>query len=259
MKDNFSKVAGFYSQFRPSYPDSVYDFLLPFVLTKKTAWDAGTGNGQVAGQLANYFETVFATDFSKNQLKNAVIKKNIIYKTERAEQTSFPDNEFDLITVAQAIHWFDFTKFYNEVNRTLKPDGIFAVIGYDICKIDIKSDEIIQHLYSNILNGYWDKERIYIDEHYQTIPFPFDEINAPVFISEYEWSLEQLTGFLNSWSAVQHYKDRNNDDNPIHKITDDLRNCWNENGIKKVSFPVFLRVGRRLGGNSQQETVSNQQ
>jgi ubiquinone/menaquinone biosynthesis C-methylase UbiE len=245
MKDNFSKVATLYSQFRPSYPSALFDFLIPLVHSRRNAWDAGTGNGQVAGELANYFEKVFATDLSEKQIKNAVIKKNIIYKIESAEQTSFPGNEFDLITVAQAIHWFDFSKFYNEVKRILKADGIIAVIGYDLCKIDQQVDKIIDHLYSVILNSYWDKERKYIDEHYKTIPFPFIEIPSPVFISEYHWSLDQLIGFLNSWSAVQHYKDRNNNENPIDKTADDLRHCWKENEKKKVTFPVFLRTGRK--------------
>ncbi|MEO5570816.1 MAG: class I SAM-dependent methyltransferase [Bacteroidia bacterium] len=245
MKDHFSKVAELYSQFRPSYPKEVFNFLITLVTETKTAWDAGTGNGQFASELANYFENVFATDMSQNQIRNAIIKKNIFYKVESAEQTSFPDNKFDLITVAQAIHWFDFSKFYNEVSRILKHDGIVAVIGYGLCKIEEPVDKILDHLYSTVLDGYWDKERRYIDEHYQTIPFPFDELKSPAFNSEYHWGLDQLLGFLNSWSAVQHYKDRNQNENPIDKITGDLKNCWNENEKKKISFPVFLRVGKK--------------
>ncbi|HKR07008.1 MAG TPA: class I SAM-dependent methyltransferase [Bacteroidia bacterium] len=245
MKDNFSKVANLYSQFRPSYPAALFDFLIPLVHSRKIAWDAGTGNGQIASELANYFEKIFATDLSEKQIKNAIIRKNIIYKVEKAEQTTFGDNEFDLITVAQAIHWFDFSKFYAEVKRTLKPEGIIAVIGYGLCIIDQKADKIIDHLYSNILNSYWDEERKYIDEHYKTIPFPFIEIPTPAFKSVYDWNLEQLIGFLNSWSAVQHYKDRNNNENPLDEIINNLRSCWQENEKKKVSFPAFLRVGKK--------------
>jgi len=244
MKDNFSKVANLYSQFRPSYPAELYDFLIPLVPSLKKAWDAGTGNGQVAAKLSDYFEKVFATDLSEKQLKNAIIKENVFYKVEKAEATSFPDKEFNLVTVAQAIHWFDFSKFYAEVKRTLKPDGVLAVIGYGICTIDDETDKIIDHLYSHILESYWDKERRFIDEHYKTIPFPFNEIPAPEFKSAYDWSQEQLIGFLNSWSAVQHYKDRNNEKNPLDEICDDLKSRWTQNEKKKVSFPVFLRVGK---------------
>ena len=102
---------------------------------KKTAWDCGTGNGQVAVKLSQYFNEVYATDLSSAQIENAD-KKNIFYSVENAEETLFPDNKFDLITVAQAIHWFDFENFYNEVERNLKPGGIIAVIGYDIFRIN---------------------------------------------------------------------------------------------------------------------------
>jgi ubiquinone/menaquinone biosynthesis C-methylase UbiE len=245
MKDNFSKVANLYSLFRPSYPAELFSFLIPLVPSHKTAWDVGTGNGQIAGALANYFEKVVATDFSEKQLKNAVVKQNIIYKQEKAEHSSFPDQSFDLITVAQAIHWFDFTKFYAEVNRTLKPVGILAVIGYDICKIDTQTDKTIHHLYSDILKSYWDPERKYIDAHYKNIPFPFEEIPASEFSISYNWNLEQLLGFLNSWSAVQHYKDRNNNENPLDQVADELKSNWNAGQKKQVTFPVFVRAGRK--------------
>jgi ubiquinone/menaquinone biosynthesis C-methylase UbiE len=245
MKDNFSKVSNLYSQFRPSYPKQLFDFLIPQVSSHITAWDAGTGNGQLAVELSEYFEKVFATDLSEKQINNAVKKNNIIYKVERAEQTSFADSEFDLVTVAQAIHWFDFSKFYGEVNRTLKPGGIIAVIGYGLCKADAEVNKIIDFLYTDILDPYWDKERKYVDAHYSTIPFPFNEFSAPVFSSEYMWTREQLIGFLNSWSAVQHYKDRNDNENPVDKITGDLKNCWKDTELKKISFPVFLRIGKK--------------
>src|SRR4028119_14246 len=117
MKDNFSALADQYSTFRPTYPIELYQYLMSLVRNRDAAWDCGTGNGQVAQELANYFTKVYATDISEAQIKNAVRKETIIYKVERAEKTSFSDNMFDLITVAQAIHWFDFDSFYGEVNR----------------------------------------------------------------------------------------------------------------------------------------------
>jgi SAM-dependent methyltransferase len=245
MKDNFSKQSALYAQFRPSYPKALFDFILSLVTEKNIAWDCGTGNGQVAVELAKYFAKVYATDISENQLKNAVQKENIIYKKESAEKTTFPANEFDLITVAQAIHWFDFDAFYKEVNRTLKAGGILAVIGYNIIKTDTETDKIINNFYWNITGPYWDKERKYIDEEYKTIPFPYKDLQTPEFTSEYEWELPHLTGFLNSWSAVQHYKDKNNNQNPVDLIINDLKKIWPEGIKKKVSFPILLRIGRK--------------
>ncbi|AFD09442.1 class I SAM-dependent methyltransferase [Solitalea canadensis] len=242
MKDNFSKQSDLYAQFRPTYPPELYDFLLPLVPDVNTAWDCGTGNGQVAAELAGYFEKVYATDISISQLNNAVQKTNIFYSIAPAEHTSFTAQSFDLITVAQAIHWFDFNEFYKEVRRTLKPNGIIAVIGYGLLEINPKLDELINYFYTDIVGKYWDKERKYIDDNYQTIPFPFNEIPAPKLSVSYKWNVDQLIGYLNTWSAVQHYKDKNNE-NPVGLIIDELINrCGSD--IFEVKFPTLLRVGK---------------
>src|SRR3954463_16650076 len=86
------------------------------------------------------------------------------------------DKNFDLITVAQAIHWFDFEAFYKEVKRVIKPNGILTVIGYGLFSIDKDTDAVINRFYREVTGPYWDKERRFVDEHYQTIPFPFKEI-----------------------------------------------------------------------------------
>src|SRR4030095_11116914 len=140
MKDNFATQSDQYVKFRPTYPDELYQFLLPLVKTKDAAWDCGTGNGQVAQELSKHFKKVYATDISEKQIKNAIQRENIFYKVESAERTSFPDKSFDLITVAQAIHWFDFGAFYKEVERTIKPNGVLAVIGYGLLSIDEDTD-----------------------------------------------------------------------------------------------------------------------
>src|SRR5689334_20990349 len=114
MKDNFSSQSEKYQQFRPTYPDELYTFLFAQVDSKEVAWDCGTGNGQVAKELSKQFRLVYATDISENQIKNASRADNITYQVESAEQSSFPDKCFDLVTVAQAIHWFDFDAFYRE-------------------------------------------------------------------------------------------------------------------------------------------------
>ena len=171
MKDNFSTQADLYSRFRPDYCQQLYDFLLHLIPAKNTAWDCGTGNGQVAVKLSEYFEEVYATDISANQIKNAKKKKNIFYSIQKAEKTSFANHQFDLITVAQAIHWFDFEKFYAEVKRTLKPSGIIAVFGYNLCKINKETDKIIHNFYKNIIGPYWDDERKYFDKIMQLFRF----------------------------------------------------------------------------------------
>lgn len=242
MKDLFSEQSRQYALYRPSYPDALFAFILSHVKDRKTAWDCGTGNGQVAVKLSDYFETVYATDLSRNQLANATKRKNIIYQAMQAEEASFPGIQFDLITIAQAIHWFQFETFYQRVREHLKPGGLIAVIGYHVITISPACDKVINRLYSDELGNYWDPERKFIDEHYRSVPFPFEEIPSPAFTHNAVWTFDQLIGYLNTWSAVKHYitKDRQN---PVDSISSELREAWGQ-GSKEVQFPVFVRLGK---------------
>ena len=243
MKDNFSSQSSSYAKYRPAYPKAVYRFLREKLDQTEKAWDCGTGNGQVANELAKFFKEVLATDISQQQLDNAVIQPNIHYSVQPAEKTSFPDNSFDLITVAQAIHWFDFEAFYNEVKRVLKPNGIIAVIGYSLFKSNPETDEVIHKFYRNIIGPFWDEERRYLDEKYKTIPFPFKEIESPVFEQEYQWTFNHLIGYLKTWSAVKHYE-KANGENPVDLIENELKATF---GAKnKVVFPIIFRSGKLL-------------
>ena len=241
MKDNFSVHSDLYAAFRPTYPDELYNFLLSLTSTKQAAWDCGTGNGQVARGLSKYFDKVFATDISAQQISNAYKSDNIFYSLSPAEKTSFANDSFDLVTVAQAIHWFDFDAFYGEVKRTIKPRGVLAVIGYGLFKMHPDIDKIVNHFYDTIIDSYWDKERKYIDENYTTIPFPFKEIKSPELSIQFEWTLEQLVGYLNTWSAVQHYIKANNN-NPIDSIYPELQKIFAVNKKQQGHFPILLRT-----------------
>jgi SAM-dependent methyltransferase len=242
MKDNFSVQSAEYAQFRPTYPQELYEFLFSLLVEKDFAWDCATGNGQVARILAKDFRHVFATDISENQLKHAVQRENISYLLESSDKSSFADHTFDLITVAQAIHWFNFDGFYAEVKRTLKPGGIFAAFGYGVMCIDDRVDAVIEKLYRGILGGYWDEERKYIDQGYLSIPFPFQEVSVPELTINTRWNFEQLTGYLNTWSALQHYK-KANGVSPLIALMPELEVAWGT-GEKEVDFPILLRVGR---------------
>ena len=241
MKDNFSSKSSSYAKYRPTYPQELYQFLKEKLHKTEKAWDCGTGNGQVAGELAKFFKEVQATDISQQQLDNAIIQPNIHYSVQTAEKTNFPDNSFDLITVAQAIHWFNFETFYKEVARVLKPDGIIPVIGYSLFKSNSETDEVILKFYHDIVGPFWDEERKYLDEKYKTIPFPFKEIESPRFEQEYQWTFAHLIGYLKTWSAVKHYE-KANGENPVALIEEELKATF---GAKnKVVFPILFRCGK---------------
>ncbi|QHT68268.1 class I SAM-dependent methyltransferase [Rhodocytophaga rosea] len=241
--DNFSAQSAQYLQFRPVYPQALLDFVITQVHSKKAAWDCGTGNGQVAIQLASSFGRVSATDISAAQLSQAPALPNLTYLQTRAEQTPFEPDSFDLITVAQAIHWFDFERFYQEVNRTGRKGGILAVWGYGLLQVNPEIDRVLMPFYKEKIGPYWDKERKYIDDHYQTIPFPFREIQAPTFAIQVQWDLSELTGYLQTWSSVQKYIFAHGE-NPVQALLLELRTHWLLPEEKKqVTFPLFMRIG----------------
>lgn len=241
MKDNFSTQSSQYAKFRPTYPEELYHFLMNQIHQKYTAWDCATGNGQVAVELAKQFDEVYATDISSMQLKEAPQLTNVYYKIECAEHTSFEDNKFDLITVAQAIHWFNFDEFFLEVSRTLKPNGVFAAFGYGLMKIDPEIDQLVYHLYEDILGTYWDIERKHIEDGYVNIPFPFQEIKSPVFTISATWHFDQLIGYLETWSSLQHYI-KANEKNPIEFVYNDLKIAWGNAQKRVIHFPLILKV-----------------
>lgn len=221
----------------------MYDFLFAGLKHFDTALDIATGNGQVAVVLAERFNKVYATDISEKQLSYAPKKDNIIYKVEAAGQTAFDDAFFDLVTVAQAIHWFKFDAFYKEVKRILKPGGTIAVIGYGGMSVNNQVDPWRRHFYKDVIGPYWDKERTYIDEEYKTIPFPFESIETPSFAMEYEWSRDQFIGYLNTWSAVQHYIKQNNSHPLTGALLQQLSSVWPAGVNNTVRFPLLLKLG----------------
>lgn len=241
MKDNFSEKSDNYARYRPGYPQELFDFIKVLLKNKRRAWDCGTGNGQVAAVLADFMKEVYATDISAAQLEEATEKRNIRYSKQPAENINFPDDFFDLVTVAQAIHWFDFSKFYKEVKRVLKPSGYIAVMGYSLFKSNKETNEVIKHFYKEIIGPYWDPERIYLDEEYKTIPFPFKEVETPHFQLKEKWSLERLIGYLNTWSAVKHYE-KQVGSNPVELIKEDLKQSFGKE--REVRFHILLRLGQ---------------
>lgn len=243
MKDNFSQISAEYAKFRPGYPGDLFDFIKTQIKCFDTAWDCGTGTGQVAVPLSEMFQMVYATDISATQLQNATIKNNIAYSCQPAEKTNFESDFFDLITVGQALHWFNFSKFYLEVNRTLKKDGTIAVMGYGLIITNVETQILIHHLYYDIVGSYWDPERKFIEKYYNHIPFPFRETPVPAFETTFQWTLNQLTGYLKTWSAVQHFIKKNGYD-PVETIFPDLERTFGNGGV--VKFPVFLRLGKKL-------------
>ena len=244
MKDNFSQQSGEYAKYRPGYPSALFEFIVQRVRNKEMAWDCATGNGQAAKSLAGYFAHVEATDISAKQLEQAALAPNISYSVQPSEKTHFPENHFDLVTVAQALHWLSFDAFFEEVKRVSKPGALFAAWMYDLPAVSRDVDEIIKVFYSETLHGCWDTERKHVDSHYKDIPWPFEEIICPLFHTETEVTIESFTGYIGTWSAVAHFTEKNNY-NPIEALFAALRPYW-ITPLMAVRFPLYLRMGKVL-------------
>lgn len=243
LKDYFSSHAPVYATFRPNYPEALYQFIFRNVKHYGKAWDCATGNGQAAQYLAGHFKEVYATDISQQQLDNAFHARNIHYALSPAEHTPFEDNLFDLVTVGQALHWFDRDKFYAEVKRVGKPGGLLVVWGYALLYIEPEVDALVADFYANIVGPYWDDARRLVEEEYKSIDFPFDEILCPRFSIDVEWTVDHLAGYFESWSATQKYI-RMNGESPVPGLREKLQAYWKPGEVKQVRFPVFMKAGR---------------
>ena len=245
-KDLFSKQSDLYARYRPTYPRELYDYIISFVKEKNTAWDCATGNGQAAAVLSQYFKKVIATDISAAQIEKARAKENIEYGVCPAESTPFADNTFDLVTVAQAYHWIKWNEFKKEVTRVCKPNALIAVwMYYNHTTGDEKIGKAVRDFYENVTKPYWDYERKYVEEKYATVEFDYELLPVRNFETVLNWKREDLLGYISSWSAVQKYI-KTNGNSPIPIIEEKLEKLWPEDEVKKVAFPIYLKLGRVL-------------
>lgn len=244
FEDHFSQQAREYARYRPQYPRELFVYLASISPRHQLAWDCGTGNGQAARELARYFDCVIATDASADQIAQAVAHERIDYRVGRADEVIFEPGSVDLVSAAMAIHWFDLEQFYQVVRQAVRPDGILAAWMYHLPEIDPAIDPILKHFYADVLAGYWPELFHFIDERYRTLPFPFEEVKPPEFEIQTKWELDQLVGFLDSWSATRRYQNERGQ-HPVSIIWQELSEKWGEPIQRRtIRWPLYLRVGR---------------
>jgi SAM-dependent methyltransferase len=197
--------------------------------------------------LAATFEQVIATDASVAQVRQAVPHPRVAYHVATAEAAGLAAASVELITVAQALHWFDLDRFYSEARRVLVPGGVLAAWTYAVLRVDGGPiDAALGEFYSDVIGPYWPEERRLVETGYRTLPFPFDEISiiSPPMVASWTWS--RLIGYVRTWSAVQRYMEAKGTD-PVPALEQRIAAHWGEaESQRRIEWPLTVRVGRTL-------------
>jgi hypothetical protein len=261
FQDLFSQHAACYAEARPGYPPELFSYLAGLVPRHELAWDVGTGNGQAALSLAKHFKKVIATDGSREQIDHATPHERVEYRVALAEAADLPPGGIDLITVAQALHWFRHDEFYANVRRAAAPHAVIAAWCYTLPRVNEAVDAVCDWFYKDVTGPYWPGDRAWVDSKYRSITFPFAEIGdqsrdrkgvprdaeAASAVQDFEcradWSLSQYAAYIESWSAVQRYRKANGRD-PMPLFEARLPDAWGDPNLRLAAkFPIHLRVG----------------
>jgi len=241
----FTTVAREYAEFRPGYPPELFEWLARASPARDAVWDCGCGSGQASVALARHFSVVHATDVAAEQVAAAKPHPGVRYSVAPAERSGLPGASVDLVTVAQALHWFDVDAFYAEARRVGRPGALLAVWNYPRPRfVDAALERVFLDFYSNVVGPYWAEGRRHIEANYTTLPFPFREMEHPRFGLELDWSFEQVIGYVSSWSATAQYRRALGTD-PVPLLRESLGAIWPGAGATaRVRIPLGLRVAR---------------
>lgn len=242
--DHFSGHAALYRRYRPTYPAELYAWLAEHSGSHGVAWDCATGSGQAAVGLAPRFQRVVATDASAQQLDAARAHPSVGYVRAAAEHAPLADHSVDLVTVAQAVHWFDLEAFYAEARRVARPGALLAVWTYSLARVNAAVDAVVDWFYSDVVGPWWPPERQHVHDRYAYLPFPFERVPVPDFDMRPTWTRAELVGQLSTWSSVNGYR-RERGENPLDLLEPRLARAWPDaEESHDVSWPIHLLVGR---------------
>lgn len=241
--DHFSEVAAAYAVHRPRYPGALFALLAQQCAVRERVWDAGCGSGQASVGLAQHFASVIATDPSDEQIRRAEPHDAVTYAVAAERYPALADSSVDLVTAAQAVHWFDRTVFYDEVARVLRPGGRLALWTYGLPAIAPKIDAVVSDWYHRVLGDFWPPERRLVEDGYRTIAFPFARVSLPPIAMLERWTRQQFVGYCGTWSAVKEYRRRRGGD-ALAVLKESLDTVWtDEDAPRDVEWPLTVLLG----------------
>ena len=242
--DYFSAQSESYFRHRPTYPDELFKYLSSLLPSHKVAWDAGCGNGQASTALATLFEKVYATDNSEAQLSQAKPHPRIEFACVASEQTTLTAGSVELVIAAQAVHWFDVPRFFEEAKRVLRPGGVIAVWSYFLPTVSKEINAFVTANFSRKIEPYWPKQVELVRSCYSRLPWPFTEIEAPHFDIKSLLNREEFLYYLGTWSAAERFR-RELGEDPLGDLRAALPQVWPVPEARlEVTSPIYLRVGR---------------
>lgn len=244
FKDHFSSHSSGYAAYRPTYPPALVTFLAGIAPRTERAIDCGCGNGQLSVLLASQFTQVIAVDASAAQIAAAQPHERVAYRVAPADRTGEPDGSADLVTVAQAAHWFVLERFYNEVRRVLRPRGVVALITYGILDVDQDIKPLVHEYFFKVIGPYWPTEREHVNTGYRQFAFPFNEVGAPALSIDVSWTFPEFIGYIDTWSAVRE-AEKVVGREPLVAFTRALARVWGAPDRRRgIRWPLSMRVGR---------------
>lgn len=244
--DHFSRIASDYAQHRPTYPPAVLDFLAAQSPAHDLAWDCGCGSGQLSVLLATRFTRVVATDASAAQIASATAHPHVEYRIARAEASGLPPSSADLAVAAQAAHWFDLERYYDEVRRVARPGALVALVAYGHAATGVTAiDDVLEGFHSRLLRTYWPRERAHIDDGYRHLPFPFTLVPAPAaLVIERNWTLGQFLDYIRTWSAWRALEAAGGSAT-IADFEAAMAAAWGtKSAQRQLRWPLIVRAGR---------------
>ncbi len=241
----FDDKSELYAQARPRYPASLYQWLKSVCLNHDAVWDVGCGNGQAAIDLSGYFRRVEATDISAAQIANSPNCERVRFSIQPAEYTNFAESSFDAVCVAQALHWFDYERFWPEVLRVLKKNGVFAAWGYRWPQIDSSIDEALEQSFLSVIRPYWASQNKLLWDGYKDVPFPLAPLEVPSIELTMNWSVSQFFAYLHTWSATRRCMEAHG----CEFFNESFRRVsalWGAEGERTVAMDFVVIAGRKM-------------
>lgn len=229
-----------YQQFRPTYPPSLFQWLSNQSTGHHLALDLGCGSGQASRGLEPWFRQVLGADISHEQLLAAPASRSH-YLLSMANRLPLADASLDLITVAQAYHWFDQAAFHAEAQRTLCPGGVLALISYGVCEVT-GLGSMIQDFHDGPLAPWWPPERAQVVAGYPDADLPWPALTYPGDCITLDWSATDMLGYLDTWSAL--VQAARTGEHPLDDFAPTLRQAWGD-GLRTVHWPLRVRAWRK--------------